>query len=50
MGEDMLYIDERGFITLLSARMDNVIDNYYKFTKVFSVNLGSPISAIYREE
>jgi hypothetical protein len=33
----------------LSGRMDSIIDNYYKFTKIFAISLGSPISAVYQE-
>lgn len=47
-GQEILYIDQRGFLTVITARMDNVIDNAYKFTKAFLINLGAAVTAIYR--
>ena len=48
IGQEILYIDERGCLTVMTARMDSIIDNTYKFTIAFSINLGAAVSAIYR--
>lgn len=48
MAGDVFTIDQRGIATALTGRMDNIIDNYYKFTRIFAVSLGSPISAVHQ--
>lgn len=47
IGTDIFAIDQRGVATALSGRIDSIIDNHYKFTKIFALGLGSPVSALH---